>query len=537
VSAISQQPVITVIPATTQHDWRGGPTKAAKRRVAAYARVSTDDAEQLTSYEAQVDFYTKHIKANPDWEFVEVYADEGITGTSTLRRKQFNRMVEDALSGKIDLILTKSISRFARNTVDTLTTVRKLKEKDVEIYFEKENIYTLDSKGELLITIMSSLAQEESRSISENVTWGQRKRMQDGKVTMAYKHFLGYRKGADGKPEIVEEEAKTIRLIYAQFLEGRTFREIAAYLTEQGILSPAGKSVWNWGTLRSILQNEKYAGNAVLQKHFTVDFLTKKQKVNEGEVPQYYVENSHPAIISPSTFERVQEEIQRRHTYGKQLSGNGLFFGKILCAECGGFYGSKTWHSKDKYRRIVWQCNKKYREKTRCSTPHLTEEAIQEVFVTAWNILVYDKARYTAEYEAEIQAIGDFTGIDRQTAELMAECAEISARVQDCIRENAANAQNQEKYQKRYDALVTRYDDAKTKLNTLNKQKSANIAKKEQLKHFLGVLSREGRILTAFSELLWRETVETLTVYAQGDNTLGDITVRFKSGTEISVKQ
>ena len=289
---------ITVIPATLDRH-TGIPSVHYKRRVAGYARVSTDSEEQLTSYEAQVDYYTQYIKANPEWQFVAVYTDEGISATNTKHRDGFNRMVQDALDGKIDLIVTKSVSRFARNTVDSLTTVRKLKEKGVEVYFQKEHIYTLDSKGELLITIMSSLAQEESRSISENVTWGQRKRFADGKVSMPYRHFLGYRKGADGLPEIVPEEAELVRRIYKLFMQGKTAHAIGKILTSEGIPTPAGKAKWQSSTIESILQNEKYRGDARLQKKFTVDFLQKKMKVNEGEVPQYYVENIHPAIIDP----------------------------------------------------------------------------------------------------------------------------------------------------------------------------------------------------------------------------------------------
>jgi DNA invertase Pin-like site-specific DNA recombinase len=230
-----------------------------KRRAAGYARVSTDKEEQQTSYEAQVDYYTKYISEREDWEFVTVYTDEGISATSTKKRDGFNMMVQDALAGKIDLIVTKSVSRFARNTVDSLTTVRLLKEKGVEIYFEEQNIWTLDSKGELLITIMSSLAQEESRSLSENVTWGQRKRFSDGKVSLPYKHFLGYDKGADGFPQINEAEAETVRHIYRLFLEGKTPNGIAAILTDAGIPTPGGKTKWQSGTIGSILANEKYA--------------------------------------------------------------------------------------------------------------------------------------------------------------------------------------------------------------------------------------------------------------------------------------
>ena len=236
---------VTMIPATL--NLHTGTPKSAnvKRRVAGYARVSTDSDEQFTSYTAQVDYYTSYIKRNPDWEFVDVYTDEGISGVMTKNRDGFNRMISDALSGRIDLIVTKSVSRFARNTVDSLTTVRRLKEKGVEVYFEKENIYTLDSKGELLITIMSSLAQEESRSISENITWGQRKSFSDGKVHLPYKQFLGYRKGEDGRPAIVEEEAAIVRLIYRLFLEGKTQSGIAKYLEQLGISSPSGKQKWS----------------------------------------------------------------------------------------------------------------------------------------------------------------------------------------------------------------------------------------------------------------------------------------------------
>ncbi len=214
-----------------------------KKRVAAYARVSTDEDEQLSSYEAQVDFYTRHITSNPEWEFVGVYADEGISGTNTKRRDGFNRMIADALAGRIDMIVTKSISRFARNTIDTLSTIRELKEKGVEVWFQKKNIFTLE--GELLITIMSSLAQEESRSLSENVTWGQRKRMADGKVTLPYKQFLGYERGEDGTPVINEEEATVVRLIYRLFMEGKTFSTIAKYLMAHGIPTPSGKKTGN----------------------------------------------------------------------------------------------------------------------------------------------------------------------------------------------------------------------------------------------------------------------------------------------------
>ena len=282
---------VITIPATRSRYTAAPINSREKRRVAGYARVSTDHEEQQTSYEAQVDYYTNYIKGREDWEFVSVYTDEGISATSTTKRDGFNKMVADALDGRIDLIITKSVSRFARNTVDSLTTIRKLKEHKVECYFEKENIWTFDSKGELLLTIMSSLAQEESRSISENVTWGQRKRFADGKVTVPFKRFLGYDRGEDGNLVINEEQAEIVRRIYGMFLQGRSPFAIAKALTEEGIPTPGGKTNWSGSTVRSILTNEKYKGDALLQKVYTVDFLSKKKKVNEGEVPQYYVES------------------------------------------------------------------------------------------------------------------------------------------------------------------------------------------------------------------------------------------------------
>ena len=249
---------VTAIPATITKYTAVPIGSKRKRRVAGYARVSTDHEDQVTSYEAQVDYYTNYIKGRDDWEFVAIYTDEGISATNTKRREGFKAMVADALAGKIDLIVTKSVSRFARNTVDSLTTVRTLKEKGVEIYFEKENIWTLDAKGELLITIMSSLAQEESRSISENTTWGQRKRFADGKASVAYKRFLGYDRGPNGGFVVNQEQAKTVKLIYKLFLDGLTCHAIAKELTERKLPTPGGKAVWSQSTVRSILMNVSY---------------------------------------------------------------------------------------------------------------------------------------------------------------------------------------------------------------------------------------------------------------------------------------
>ena len=352
-----------------------------KKKVAAYARVSTEQDEQQSSYEAQVDFYTRYIQSNPDWEFVEVFADRGITGTNTKNRESFNRMIQLALNGGIDIILTKSISRFARNTVDTLQTVRNLKAAGVEVIFEKENLHTFDPRCEMMLTIMSSLAQEESRSISENVRWGKQKSMRDGKVNLAYSHFLGYKKGPDGRPEIVEEEAVIIREIYDLFLSGRTLNEIAMMLTEMGVSTPAGKSKWCVSTVRSILSNEKYKGEALLQKTYTVDYLTKEVRKNTGEVPSVRVRNSHEAIIEPEVFDLVQEMLAENIKRRSKVRTKHPFAGKIVCGDCGGFYGHKVWRLRSTGERYdVWYCNHKYDGDEICDSPRLRETEIREAF-------------------------------------------------------------------------------------------------------------------------------------------------------------
>ena len=521
---------VTVIPPTVGRLATVADTVVKIKRVAAYARVSTDNDEQLSSYEAQVDYYTQYIQSNNSWKFIEVYSDEGISATSTKKRDGFNRMISDALNGKIDLILTKSVSRFARNTVDTLTTVRQLKEKGVEVYFEKENIFTLDSKGELLITIMSSLAQEESRSISENVSWGHRKRFADGKIMLPYGQFLGYEKGEDNTPVIVEKEAKIIRKIYKLFLEGKTPSVIARWLTDEGYPTPSGKKVWQASTVTSILKNEKYKGDAILQKSYTVDFLTKKKKVNEGELPQYYVENSHPAIITPEVFDLVQHEFKKRKSAKGYKTGGSCFSGKIVCGECGSFYGSKVWHSTSKYRRIIWQCNHKFKNKERCQTPHLYEDDIKKAFLLTFNSLVNNKDEIIKNYEGIIQSLTDTSNIDIENTKLQNEYEVVTELLRRCVEENANAAIDQTEYNERYTALAEQYEDIKKRINDVNNESLERNAKRENIEEFIQRLKQNDKLLTEFDEELWNTTIEKVVVYT--DN---EINLVFKDGMELKV--
>ena len=521
---------VTTIPATKDKFTALPTASIAKRRVAAYARVSTDSDEQFTSYEAQIDYYTQYIRKRDDWVFVKVYTDEGISGCNTKRRDGFNEMVADALAEKIDLIVTKSVSRFARNTVDSLVTVRKLKEHHVEVFFEKENIFTFDSKGELLITIMSSLAQEESRSISENVTWGQRKRFADGKVTMPFKRFLGYDRGENGVPVINEKEAEVVRMIYSLYLQGKTAAGICKHLMSLGIPTPGGKTKWCQGTVMSILQNEKYKGDALLQKKFTVDFLTKKQKVNEGEIPQYYVEGSHPAIVSAIDFDRVQAEIARRQGLGRSYSGSSVFASKLICGDCGGFYGKKVWHSTDAYRREVWRCNGKFIGEAKCETPTLTTENIQRMFLQAYNQLMGNREQVIQACEVMRSVVADYTELDAQIDALNEEIQVVAELVSQCIKENASTQQSQEEYKKKYSRLEKRYEKAIEKLKAATAERDNRMQRDRDLRIFIGSIKEQPLVLESWNEGLWIDLLDCATVYADGR-----VVFRFNDGTEIEV--
>ena len=520
---------VTVIPPTINPLTHLSTAAMQKRRVAGYARVSTDSDEQFTSYEAQVDYYTQYIKGKPEWEFVKVYTDEGISGCNTRHREGFKEMISDALAGKIDLIVTKSVSRFARNTVDSLVTIRKLKENGTEVYFEKENIFTFDGKGELLLTIMSSLAQEESRSISENVTWGQRKRFADGKVSLPYKQFLGYRKGEDGFPEVVPEEAAIVRRIYTRFMAGLTPGAIARELTADGIPTPAGKQRWPTSTVESILQNEKYKGAALLQKCFTVDFLTKKKKINEGEVPQYYVEHSHEPIITPEEFDKVQAEFERRKRISRRYSGKSIFSSRIVCGDCGSYFGSKVWNSTSKYRRVIWQCNGKFKGEHKCETPHLDENTIKAGFVAAVNTILDSKDSILEDCRLMQSTLTDCTGIDAEIESLLEEIDVVTELTKRCIAENSQTAQNQEEYTARYNGFVERYEKAKAQLEQLRATKAAREAQAEAIGAFMFEV-QELDVLTEFDEKLWLTIIDTVTVHADGR-----MTIKFQGGTEIDV--
>ena len=351
---------VTVIPPKRTIGTQKSMESVQKTRVAAYCRVSTEYDEQESSYEMQVEHYTSYINSNPKWELVEVYADDGISATNTAKRESFNRMIQDCRDGKIDMILTKSISRFSRNTVDCLKYTRELKGMNIAVFFEKENINTLDARGEVLMTIMAALAQQESESLSANVRLGIQFRNQAGKVQVNHNRFLGYTKNEEGGLVIVPEEADIVRRIYAEYMDGRSLLQIKRGLEADGILNGAGNAKWHESNIKQILSNEKYIGDALLQKTYTVNTLEKKRVTNNGIAPKYYVEGSHEAVIDRDVFLRVQAEIARRAnilTDGKRrtYSSRYALSCHVFCGHCGDIYRRVQWNNRG-CKSTVWRC-------------------------------------------------------------------------------------------------------------------------------------------------------------------------------------
>ena len=344
-------PKIIVIPAKAETPQEQ--EKKRNLRVAAYCRVSTDSEEQLTSYQNQLSYYTEKIMKEPNWTMAGVFADEGITGTSANKRKEFLRMIRQCRQGKIDMILAKSVSRFARNTVDTLNYTRELRSLGIPVIFEEQNINSIHPESEFLITLHGAFAQAESESTSSRVRWGKRQSMKEGRVTMQYQKMLGYERGPDGKPQIVPEQAEIVRFIYQRYLAGDPLRSIKEQLEAQDCLTAAGKSKWVISNIKSILTNEKYCGDALLQKTFIKDCISKQVIPNTGQLPKYLIRDHHEAIVSREMFDAVQLEMARRRAQEggtKKSSPSGLrkYSGKyalssiLFCGECGTAYRRGT---------------------------------------------------------------------------------------------------------------------------------------------------------------------------------------------------
>ena len=411
---------VSIIPGKMEH---GKKADAEQKilRVAAYCRVSTQLEQQESSFEAQKNYYTEKITNNPNWKLAGIYADDGISGTDMKKRDEFNRLLQDCEAGKIDMILTKSISRFARNTVDTLNTLRILRKKGVTVFFEKEHIDTHADNGEMIITVLSGLAQEESFNLSENTRWGIIRKFENGTIILNHNRFMGYTKGKDGELAIVPEEAETVRLIFRMYLEGTSIAGIKRHLEKEGILTVTGRKIWNEGTISKMLSNEKYMGDALLQKSYTADFLTKTRKKNNGEMRQYYITDNHEGIVAKEIYYAVQREKQRRAERRKPAvtrrakekkkgySSKYILSNLLVCGECGQPYRRITW-TRNGVKRIVWRCSNRVEHGTEyCkNSPTLDEEALQRAVMRTVGNVVRDSEFGSVMQNNVILVIGQY---------------------------------------------------------------------------------------------------------------------------------
>jgi site-specific DNA recombinase len=510
-----------------------------KLRVAAYCRVSTDSEEQLNSYSTQVTYYTNYIKSKPEWEFVGIYADEGITGTSAKKRKEFMRMINDAMNGKIDLIIVKSVSRYARNTVDSLSNVRMLREKGVKIFFEKENIDSLDPKCDMILSIYSSLAEEESRSISTNIRWSVQKRFEKGKVIMCFNCLYGYGQDKDGNVYIKEDEAEVVRDIYFGFLIGKSYQNIVEELKNRNIPSPKGNNTWSKSTIKSMLQNEKYMGDAILQKTYKRDFLTQRRVKNTGQAPQRYVENNHPAIIDKGTWKAVRAELKRRNELrsvertGKgRYNGQYAFSGKIVCGLCGGGFRRHNYINDNK-KEYVWTCKQHVKSNKLCHQLPIKEEYLERIFVKTANKLISKREEILSAVKSSVkeaiveldykQDDDNLIKIDKEIELLQNEIYNLSVKRRSKVIDADTYNSESQKAMSRIDELFAQRD----KLVELNTAASLAKVKGEIVGRFLNEQTK----LEKFDRDVFEKLVEKVIIKGK-DN----IMFEFKDGTSLKAE-
>jgi DNA invertase Pin-like site-specific DNA recombinase len=533
------QKVVRTIPANpgyTQEAPRTGPL-----RVAAYCRVSTKKDEQHLSFEAQRDFYTDKIMTNPEWVCVDIYADRGLTGTVATKRPEFMRMIRDCKKRKIDLILTKSVMRFARNTLDALEHIRLLKSMDIGVIFETQGIDTRKMKNEFMLTIYASLAQAESENLSANISWGFRKSFKSGNVSLRYKSLLGYREGADGQPEIDPDQAITVRRIYDDFLAGYSLQVIADGLTADGVPTAKGGTQWRREVVQSILRSEKYIGDAILQKTFVEDCLTHKTKVNNGELPQYYVENNHPAIIDRPIWQRVQEELARRggkrkvkekgtKTQQGKYSSKYALTELLICGVCGKPYRRVTW-SKNGQKKFVWRCISRldFGKKYCADSPSIEEIVLQDAILEALteqakiDINILDALKQdigialsgTADGEDDVYTLG--TKIDALDSEI------------DALYERQ-ETDPQDDCDGQFEALYARRNALKEHLAQVKASSADADAEKSRLDEIFTVMDGIRNRALDWSEPVVRQTVERVQILGKDK-----VNIRFRFGGEIEV--
>ena len=514
--------------------------KYHQKRVAAYCRVSTDSEEQLTSYQNQVRVYTEMIAANKEWEFAGLYADEGISGTRADKRPEFQRMIRDCQNGKIDYIITKSVSRFARNTVECLEYVRSLKAQGIGIFFEEQNIDTLKNESELYLVIYAGFAQSESESISKHITWTYRKKFEEGKVSFQYKNFLGYRKGADSQPEIVPEEAAIVERIYEMFLAGQPVKVIAQTLQAEKIEIPGKNLSFSKNMIMNILRNEKYCGDCILQKTVTVDCISKTRKVNQGEAPMYIVENNHPAIISREVFNRVQEELIRRQALRAKsdktsITATGKYSKYALtevlqCAECGSRYRRVTWTAHGR-KKIVWRCISRLDYGTKHCKDSITveEEALHGAVVRALNRFhAEDESTYLTLMKA---TIGEAIGINGGSEEIDLLTRRIDAlnkRMLDLVNETVAAGKDVESSEDEFKDISDQIEQLNRRIAAIQESIHKDGSRQARLEEIQSIIAERNANETQYDDSIVRQMIECIKVHNDGK-----LTIIFGGGYEI----
>ena len=519
--------------------------RASKRqlRVAAYCRVSTDDEELLTSYEAQKNYYTDKIMTNREWTIAGIFADEGITGTSARKRPEFLRMIRQCKQGKIDIVLTKSISRFARNTVDCLNYVRALKELGIAVIFEKENMNTLEVDSEILITMLGAFAQSESESISANVRWGIRQAMKEGKATIQYKYLYGYRKGEDGRPEIIPEQAEVVRKIYNLFLSGTPVRGIQEYLNTSAVPNINGEPKWARSAIDSILTNEKYCGDVLLQKTYIDDCINKKVKKNTGQLPMYLVQNHHEGIISRETFDAAQAELARRSagkspskknapTGRSRYSSKYALSDRLYCGECGTRYQRCTWRNRDGSKRIVWRCVSRvdYGNKYCHNSPTLDEEPLHRAILAAINSTVKGKDSIIYNLKSAMEKeLAPVAGQQLSLSEIDSQLEQLNTEFSKALAE-ASESGDQAVHSDRFREIMQKQTALKAQRNKIQGMLVESGKAATHIEQCRQAAESIPATITEWDEALIRQVVESVTV--EMDSKLA---VQTKSGTEIFI--
>ena len=533
---MSTAPNVTVIPAKVQT--AESRDKYHQLRVAAYCRVSTELEEQQNSYQVQIADYTDLINKKKEWTQAGIFADEGISGTQTKKRTEFNRMIRMCRNKKIDLVITKSISRFARNTVDCLEYVRQLKDLGIGVIFEKENINTLTMTSEFMIALYGSFAQAESESISKNVSWGKEKAYREGKVQFQYKHLLGYKKGADGKPEIIPEEAETVKLIYTMFLDGHSMKNIALILHVKGIHTKTGSTEWRTNTITRILQNEKYVGDALLQKTFTSDCITHKVVKNHGERPMYLVTNHHDPIIDRDTYNRVQQELARRNSKrkisDKTVTEQGKYSSKyalselLICGHCGTPYRRTTWAARGK-KQIVWRCLSRLEHgKKYCpDSPTIKEEQLHRGILRAINNYYSCRNDIVRILKANIGSVLECQG-QEEILSVEKRLKEIDQARTDLVNLIASGGCDEDKLDSEFAKLYAEEQGLSERLTMLKSQNKTSEETQAKLDKIMDMIEHEKFELETFDNVLIRKLIECVKILSKTE-----ILVIFKGGYEV----